>query len=247
VLITYAVKWALEAAANAHGSFNLPGLVQFIVMYLIAENMLRYYDTPMFGSGSTFSSFLPDAMKTYANWIDISRMDMTLQNIDTVLANIQRPQIFNIALALPYVFVEMDMWLLSGVLFAVTAVGFAALAIGQLVGPLFIPFFIVPRLSWLFWDWIQYMIKYSLYRVVSAGLLYISCTFLDAFFTHAMAGDFSLFNMARLIPAMISVTLACLWMIFKVTSISSDLTSGASTGGMGFIGGMAALARGAFA
>ena len=36
-----------------------------------------------------------------------------------------------------------------------------ASAVCALVGPLFVPFFIVPTLEWLFWGWLKAFIQYS--------------------------------------------------------------------------------------
>ena len=38
---------------------------------------------------------------------------------------------------------------------AVIAFGLIASAVCALLGPLFVPFFIVPKLDWLFWGWLQ--------------------------------------------------------------------------------------------
>jgi len=246
VLVTYALKWALESVSHWHGVFNLPGLVQFFVMYLIAESMLRYYMTPLPWVNVSLSGILPDTMHTYANWIDNSRLDVTLTQIGALLSHMERPRLVNFIMVIPYVFVELDMWILQGVLFAVTATGFVCLAIGRLLGPLFIPFFIVPRLSFLFWNWLQYILQYSLYRVVAAALVYVCSTFITSFFTAAVGTDYSLAHMLELLPAMFVIVVAACWMIFKVTSIVADMSKGAAAAGGGFIGGVAAAMRGAF-
>ena len=41
------------------------------------------------------------------------------------------------------------------VLLAVIAFGLAATGVAVLVGPVFIPFFLVPQLDWLFWGWVK--------------------------------------------------------------------------------------------
>ena len=38
---------------------------------------------------------------------------------------------------------------------AVIAFGLIASAVCALLGPLFVPFFIVPKLDWLFWGWFK--------------------------------------------------------------------------------------------
>ena len=39
--------------------------------------------------------------------------------------------------------------------FAVIAYGYVAAAVCVLIGPIFIPWFIVPKMDWLFWGWLK--------------------------------------------------------------------------------------------
>jgi hypothetical protein len=42
-----------------------------------------------------------------------------------------------------------------------------------LLGPVFIPFFIVPDLDWLFWGWLKSLIQYSFYPVVANAYVFV--------------------------------------------------------------------------
>ena len=55
----------------------------------------------------------------------------------------------------------------------VIAYGFIATAVCVLVGPIFIPFFIVPKLEWLFWGWFRCFIQYAFYQVIAAAVVFI--------------------------------------------------------------------------
>lgn len=43
----------------------------------------------------------------------------------------------------------------------------------MLVGPVFVPFFIVPKLEWLFWGWLRCFLQYAFYEVIAAAVVYI--------------------------------------------------------------------------
>ena len=67
------------------------------------------------------------------------------------------------------------------VLFFVFAVGQAqviwanfALAMAILLGPIFVPFMVVPQLSFLFWGWFKTMLVYSLYAAVAAAVFRVT-------------------------------------------------------------------------
>jgi hypothetical protein len=49
----------------------------------------------------------------------------------------------------------------------------ALLAVIVLVGPIFISFFIVPKLEWLFWGWFRAFIQYAFYQVVAHAFVFV--------------------------------------------------------------------------
>ena len=53
------------------------------------------------------------------------------------------------------------------------AFGLIASAVCGLLGPIFVPFFIVPKLDWLFWGWLKSFIQYSFIPVVAIAFLMI--------------------------------------------------------------------------
>ena len=53
------------------------------------------------------------------------------------------------------------------------AFGLIASAVCGLVGPIFVPFFIVPKLDWLFWGWLKAFIQYSFIPVIAIAFLMI--------------------------------------------------------------------------
>jgi hypothetical protein len=56
---------------------------------------------------------------------------------------------------------------------AVIAFGLIASAVCGLLGPIFVPFFIVPKLDWLFWGWLRSFIQYSFVPVVAIAFLMV--------------------------------------------------------------------------
>ena len=47
----------------------------------------------------------------------------------------------------------------------------------RILGPLFIPFLLVDKLSFLFWGWLRAFIGFSFYKVVAAAVSAFSDTF----------------------------------------------------------------------
>jgi hypothetical protein len=94
-----------------------------------------------------------------------------------------------------------------------------------LVGPVFIPFFLVPQLDWLFWGWVKSLIQYALYQVVAQAFVFIFGSFLinfmDAFpppytVDRLLVGGFQL----------VFLLFAFVYGLLKVPSLTSSLFSG---------------------
>ena len=56
-----------------------------------------------------------------------------------------------------------------------------ASAVCGLVGPLFVPFFIVPTLEWLFWGWLKAFIQYSFMLVIANAFIFVFERFLSRY------------------------------------------------------------------
>src|SRR5262249_54168633 len=72
-----------------------------------------------------------------------------------------------------YFFVILAIIIAQAAVFAVIAYGYIAAAIAVLVGPIFIPFFIVPGMEWLFWGWLRSLLQYAFYPVIANAYVYV--------------------------------------------------------------------------
>jgi type IV secretory pathway VirB6-like protein len=85
--------------------------------------------------------------------------------------------------------VEILRWLLTVIMiilaeaavFLVISFGYIASAICVLLGPVFIPFFIVPSLDWLFWSWLKSFVQYSFMPVVANAFILVFERFLSGY------------------------------------------------------------------
>ena len=64
------------------------------------------------------------------------------------------------------------LWLLSWVVYAQYLWGFIALSVFAVIGPLLIPFILLPQLDWLFWGWVRGLFQNAIYMIVS-GVMYV--------------------------------------------------------------------------
>jgi len=104
-----------------------------------------------------------------------------------------------------------------------------------LLGPVFIPFFIVPQLDWLFWGWLKAFIQYSFYQVVAAAVLYIVSQFTFGIIHAQINGLISATDLLKISPVLLVTYIAAIYAIVKVPTLTSHIfsgTAGASAAGL---------------
>ena len=94
-----------------------------------------------------------------------------------------QPDAWSILANLLYWLLLIVVTLAKVVSLAVVAFGLIASAVCALLGPIFVPFFIVPKLDWLFWSWFKAFIQYSFIPVVAFAFLMIFERFMFQFLT----------------------------------------------------------------
>src|SRR5207245_3341244 len=111
--------------------------------------------------------------------------------------------------------------------FAVIAFGYVAAAIAVLLGPVFIPFFIVPKLEWLFWGWLRALIQYAFYPVVANAYLFVFGNLLIHFVdSHPPPYDGA--TVAVLFFPLVMLLIAFTYGILKIPSLVNSLFTGRS-------------------
>lgn len=247
MLVLKGLQWATASASRHHGEFDFPGLVHFFALFLVAEALLRYYSVPLPWTGVSVHQLFPDTGRQLAATIDISTLNQLLQSIQNLVSGEERPSISDPVMIIIYYGILADMILVEGVLFALNILAFVMVGIGSVLGPLFIPWLMVQRLSWLFWNWVQFMLQYSFFQVIAAALTNVWATVLMKFWTSAIHGDYSLAHLAVLILPLGLLNIGFIVCIWKAGSITSDLFKGTASAGGNLAGSVAGAVRGAFA
>src|SRR5439155_522117 len=115
----------------------------------------------------------------------------TVQQAISTLLTTYEPEFLRLGYSLFVAFATiLIVWLLLIVVtlakvlsLAVVAFGLIASAVCALVGPLFVPFFIVPKLDWLFWSWFKAFIQYSFIPVIALAFLMVFERFVFQYLT----------------------------------------------------------------
>ena len=117
----------------------------------------------------------------------------------------------------------------------VIAYGFIATAVCVLVGPVFVPFFIVPKLEWLFWGWLKCFMQYAFYQVIAAAVVFVIGNLMLGALRLPPAGALSTVQLIAWFPVLFITFLASIYTLLKVPALTNHIfsgTAGASSAGI---------------
>jgi hypothetical protein len=135
--------------------------------------LIAYYEAPLPGIGVSFSNLITDQAGHFQAVLEARAFDNIYHHLDTLSAHFMQPDPWAILANLIYWSVLLLIAFAKAVSLAVIAFGLIGSAVCALLGPLFVPFFIVPKLDWLFWGWLRSFIQYSFVPVVAIAVLMI--------------------------------------------------------------------------
>jgi hypothetical protein len=174
MIVWFGVKSALTAG-EVVGGFHLGQFAEFLFLIAFGYAMINYYNTPIPGFGQSFPQLVTNQSKYLTSLIGDTALQNANDAINTYAHQVAPPGIANVTASYEYVLVEIITAVWKFVSIAVNLLGPIATAVAILLGPIFIPFFIVPNLEFLFWGWLKFFLAYSFYQVVAAAVTFILC------------------------------------------------------------------------
>ena len=186
---------------------------------------IAFYEAPIPGIGVSFSNIITDQTGYFQSVLEARAFDNIYRHFDELSDHFLQPDAWSILANLIYWAMLLLIALAKGLSLAVIAFGLIASAVCGLLGPIFVPFFIVPKLEWLFWGWLKSFIQYSFVPVVAIAFLMIFeqfvfryVTTLPPTITSAEYGVYGLQAVAVVVTFCIGIAL--------VPSLTSSIFSG---------------------
>src|SRR5436190_4071439 len=143
--------------------------------------MIAYYESPIPGLGASFSNLITDQAMYLARIISGQSVQNAQQTLNTLWNSLEQPDAWSIIANLLYWTMLLFIALAQFALMFVISFSMIASAVCGLVGPIFVPFFIVPTLEWLFWGWLKAFIQYSFMLVIANAFIFVFEKFLTRF------------------------------------------------------------------
>lgn len=225
----YGIKSALSAASGKH-TFQFDHFASLLLTLAFGFAMVNYYSTPIPGIGTSFHNLITDEAQFLAKRINQTELQTIVDRIGDFEARIDAPGVTDLLGTILYAVVIILLAAAQAISIVVIAYGFIATAVCVLVGPVFVPFFIVPKLEWLFWGWLRCFVQYAFYEVIAAAVVYIIGNLIVGVLTLQGTGTISTVQLIGWFPVLFITFLASIYVLLKVPSLTNHIFSGTAGG-----------------
>ena len=228
LLAWFGIQAALNSAGGHHG-FHLDRFATLVITIAFGYAMIHYYSNPIPGIGTSFYRLITDEGSSLANQLNAATLQDVKQRLDSMYLSMESPtMIFASALEiLHFVILVLAIALAEASAFAIIAFGYIAAAVVVLVGPVFVPFFIVPQMEWVFWNWLKALLQYSFYPVIANAYVFVMGSLLNHFVdSHPPPYDGA--AMALLFLPLLFLLIAFTYGVVKVPSLVNSIFAGRS-------------------
>lgn len=225
----YGVKSALSAASGRH-YLHFENFAALILTISFGFGMINYYSNPIPGIGTSFHNLITDESQFLANRITQQQLQVVVDRISDFESRLDSPGFGDFLGTAIYVLVVILLAAAQAIAIVVIAFGFIATAVCVLVGPIFIPFFIVPKLEWLFWGWFKCFVQYAFYQVIAAAVVFVIANLILGILRLQPVGTISTVQLIGWFPVLFITFLAAIYALLKIPALTNHIFSGSSGG-----------------
>ncbi len=170
LIVWQGIRMMFSGAGLGDQMFDFAKLLLFISF---GYAFIAFYEAPIPGIGVSFSNLITDQAHYFLSVLEARAFDNIYRHFDELADHFLQPDAWAILANLMYWSMLLLLALAKAVSLGVVSFGLVATAVCALLGPIFVPFFIVPKLDWLFWGWLKSFIQYSFIPVVAVAFLMI--------------------------------------------------------------------------
>jgi hypothetical protein len=229
LVVWFGVKLALSSASGHH-HLHFDNLAALLLTISLGFGMVNYYSTPIPGIGASFHNLITDESQFLANKINQTELQTVEERIADFEIRLNSPGIADILGTFIYAVIILLLAAAQAIAIVVIAFGFIATAVCVLVGPIFIPFFIVPKLEWLFWGWLRCFVQYAFYQVIAAAVVYVIGNLIIGMLDLQPRGTISTVQLIQAFPVLVITFLASIYALLKIPALTNHIFSGTSGG-----------------
>ncbi len=229
LIVWFGVKSALASASGRFG-FQLDHFASLLMTISFGFAMITFYDRPLPGLDVSFYHLVIDQGTNLANALNNGIVTELWDRLNSIYFETEQPGLsiaINALEILRYAITILALAAAEIASFVVIAFGYIAAAIAVLLGPIFIPFFIVPKMEWLFWGWLKSLLQYAFYPVVANAYIFVFGQLLIHFVdSHPPPYDGA--TLPVLFLPLLFLLIAFTWGVQLIPSLVSSLFAGRS-------------------
>jgi hypothetical protein len=225
----YGIKSALSSASGKH-PFHFDNFASLLLTISFGFAMVNYYSAPIPGVGVSFHNLVTNEAQFLSGQIDQAQLQTVVTQVADFEARMDSPGWGDFLGTFIYVVVIILLAAAQAVSIVIIAYGFIANAVCVLVGPIFVPFFIVPKMEWLFWGWFRCFIQYAFYQVIAAAVVFIIGNLMLGALRLPPPGTLSTVQLIAWFPVLFITFLASIYVLLKVPALTNHIFSGTAGG-----------------
>jgi hypothetical protein len=177
LLAWFGIKSALASASGGHApAFHFDQFAGLLMNIAFGFGMITFYSHPIPGFGVSFYHLILDQGLALANQLNHAITQELWDRLTGLYWGMEMPAqtlTLNILEVIRYSLTVHLIAVAQLAVFGVIAFGYVAAAIVVMLGPIFIPFYIVPHLDFLFWGWLKALLQYAWYPVVANAYVFV--------------------------------------------------------------------------
>lgn len=190
-------------------------------------SILFFWINPFPGVGMT----LPGVLGVTADKLDSAISDAKIEQLVTDLQTrghqVDAPAKDDASNSFAYYGYRGLMLLFEGAAFLVIMFAYGGFALGTLLAPIFIPLGLLQTTSSWFSGWLRFTVKFCLMRVVASAVLLIVSQVVYFAFSN-IPWYLYIIDLENVLPFLAAVLIACLYFVFKIPALTSELFGGGS-------------------
>jgi hypothetical protein len=219
------------------GSADPAPIVSLLARWAIAFTILSFWNSPFPWAGVSAHALIQSETTWISSKIDLSCVDRLEQYYAAMSQNTVVPGTTDFIGGITYcLFGYIVMPVIHFLSYAVTLTGPIANAVGALVGPFFIPWYLTRSFEWLFWGFVRFTLIYSFWRVVASAITFIWLNDILSYLAVAFgaspaSADWSMGSLAHVLPYLIGDMFGFAVCILGSGAMTRDLFSGGMSTG----------------
>ena len=219
------------------GNFDMARIAKFVIGLSFGFALCNYYSSAIPGIGHSLPGLISSQTYYMTQKIQSNDLGAFFEAVKAQILGSPAPGALDPLGIIEYLVYTFVYIALTAVTYGVSLYGIIAQRILLILGPFFVPFFIVPKLEFLFWGWLKAYLQFSFYQVVAACMVTVVAGTFKPVIAAASGGTLVGFVGQ---PSMLIITcwaVLAIWLMLKVPAISSSLFSGsAGSDDGGFVG-----------